>query len=66
MGSEYNPERRIEGIRPLSPVSKNEATQATDETLTRRWGAAREALADELRRAQQPKRSFKELLKQPK
>ena len=63
MGSEYSAERRIEGIRPLSAVTKNEATEATDVTLERQWEKAMETAADAQRHATGTKRSFKDLIK---
>lgn len=65
MASEYRPDRRIEGIKPLSAVTKNEATEATDLRRDKAVEAERERLADELRR-HQPKRSFKDLLNKKK
>ena len=65
MASEYRPDRRIEGIRPLSAVTKNEATEATDLRREKAIEAERERLADE-RRLNPPKRSFADLLKSPK
>lgn len=65
MASEYRPDRRIEGIKPLSVVTKNEATEATDLRRDKAVEAERERLADELRR-HQPKRSFKDLLTKKK
>lgn len=62
MASEYRPDRRIDAIRPLSHVSKNEATEATDLRRDKAVELERERLADELRRGQ-PKRSFADLLK---
>ncbi len=62
MASEYRHDRRIEGIRPLSAVTKNEATEATDLRRDKAVEAERERLADELRRSP-PKRSFAQLLK---
>ena len=62
MASEYRPDRRIDAIRPLSAVSKNEATEATDLRRDKAVESERERLADELR-GNQPKRSFKDLLK---
>lgn len=62
MASEYRHDRRIEGIRPLSAVTKNEATEATDLRREKAVEAERERLADELRR-NGPKRSFADLLK---
>lgn len=63
MGSEYSAERRIEGIKRLSAVSKNEATEATDITLERQWEKALEQAADELRHSTGTRRSFKDLIK---
>lgn len=63
--AEYRPDRRIDAIRPLSVVTKNEATEATDLRRDRAVEAERERLADELRRGQ-PKRSFADLLKKKK
>lgn len=62
MASEYRPDRRIDAIRPLSAVTKNEATEATDLRRDKAVEAERERLADELRRGA-PKRSFSDLLK---
>ena len=62
MASEYRPDRRIDAIRPLSAVSKNEATEATDLRRDKAVESERERLADVLR-GNQPKRSFKDLLK---
>ena len=62
MASEYRPDRRIDAIRPLSAVTKNEATEATDLRRDKAVEAERERLADELRR-HTPKRSFADLLK---
>ena len=62
MASEYRHDRRIEGIRPLSAVTKNEATEATDLRRDKVVEAERERLADELRR-NPPKRSFADLIK---
>ncbi len=65
MASGYREDRRIEGIRPLSAVSKNEATEGTDVIREKAYEAARERIADELRANGQPKKSFKDLLKKP-
>jgi hypothetical protein len=62
MASEYRHDRRIEGIKALSIVTKNEATEATDLRRDRAVEAERERLADELRR-NPPKRNFADLLK---
>lgn len=61
MGSEYRPDRRIDAIRRLSAVTKNEATEGTDLRREKTIEAERERLADELRRSG-PKRSFASLL----
>ena len=62
MASEYRPDRRIDAMRPLSAVTKNEATEATDLRRDKAVEAERERLADDLRRGA-PKRSFVDLLK---
>ena len=62
MAAEYRPDRRIDAIRPLSVVTKNEATEATDLRRDKAVEAERERLADELRR-NPTKRSFADLLK---
>lgn len=61
MSSNYRPDRRIDAIRPLSAVSKNEATEATDLKRDKAVEAERERIADAVRGP--PKRSFAELLK---
>lgn len=63
MSSNYRQDRRIDAIRPLSAVTKNEATEATDLKLERAWEANREQIADERRAKEAPKRSFADLLK---
>ena len=65
MASEYRHDRRIEGIKGLSAVTKNEATEATDLRRDKAIEAERDRLADE-RRLNPPKRSFADLLKSPK
>ena len=60
--SEYRHDRRIDAIKPLSAVSKNEATEATDLRREKAVESERDRLADELR-GNQPKRSFADLLK---
>ena len=62
MASEYRPDRRIDAMRPLCAVTKNEATEATDLRRDKAVEAERERLADDLRRGA-PKRSFVDLLK---
>ena len=62
MASEYRPDRRIDAIRPLSAVTKNEATEATDLKRDKAVENQRERLADELRR-NPPRRAFADLLK---
>lgn len=62
MSSEYRPDRRIDPIRPLSVVTKNEAAQSTDLRREAAIEAQWESVADELK-ARPPKRSFAELLK---
>lgn len=62
MASEYRPDRRIDAIRPLAAVTKNEATEATDLRRDKAVENERERLADELR-LNPPRRSFASLLK---
>jgi hypothetical protein len=63
MSSEYRPDRRIDAIRRLQPVTKNEAAEASDLRREHAIELERERLATELRNATQPKRSFADLLK---
>jgi hypothetical protein len=63
MASGYREDRRIDAIRPLSAVSKNEATEATDLRREKAWELEREKIADQLKAAGTPKRSFADLLK---
>lgn len=63
MASEYRPDRRIDAIRRLQPVTKNEAAEATDLLREQTVERERERLADELRASSQKKRSFADLLK---
>lgn len=65
MASGYREDRRIEGIRPLSAVSKNEATEATDLRRDRAVELERERIADQLRAGETKKKNFKDLLKKP-
>lgn len=62
MASEYRPDRRIDPIRRLSAITKNEAAQSTDLRREASIEAQWERVADELK-ARQPMRSFAELLK---
>lgn len=63
MPSGYRQDRRIDAIRPLSAVTKNEATEGTDLRREHTIELERERLADQLRSAEKPKRSFAELIK---
>lgn len=64
MSSNYRPDRRIDAIRPLSAVTKNEASEATDLRREQAYERERERIADELRRGiGAPKRSFADLIK---
>ncbi len=63
MPSGYRQDRRIDAIRPLSAVSKNEATEGSDLRREHAIELERENLADQLRVAEKPKRNFAELLK---
>jgi len=63
MASGYREDRRIDAIKRLSPVSKNEATEATDLRRERAVELEREKLADQLKASGKPKKSFADLLK---
>lgn len=63
MSSEYRPDRRIDAIRRLQPVTKNEAAEATDLLREQTVERERERLADELKSGTQKKRAFADLLK---
>ncbi len=62
MASEYRPDRRIEGIKALGAVTKNEAAEATDLRREKAYELERERIADELRRTGK-KRNFADLVK---
>lgn len=62
MGSEYRPDRRIDAIKPLSSVSRSDATEATDLRREKASEAERERLSAELGKAP-PRRSFADLLR---
>lgn len=59
----YREDRRIDGIKPLSAVTKNEATESTDVLRERTLELERERIAADRKRADQPKRSFADLIK---
>jgi hypothetical protein len=60
----YREDRRIDAIRALSTVTKNEAGTLSDVVREDRWVRAREAIADEQRQAKTPqKRRFADLVK---
>lgn len=63
MSSNYRPDRRIDAIRPLSAVTKNEAMEGMDLRLEQSWEGALENVAETLREKEKPKRSFADLLK---
>lgn len=63
MSSNYRPDRRIDAIRPLSAVTKNEATEGTDLRREQSYEVERERIAEDIKRANTPKRSFADLLK---
>ncbi len=65
MASGYREDRRIEGIRALSAVSKNEATEATDLRREKAIELERERIADDLRADPKNRRKFAELIKKP-
>ena len=57
----YREDRRIDAIKRLQPVTKNEATEASDLRREKAVEAERERIADQLRVA--PKRNFADLIK---
>ncbi len=60
----YREDRRIDAIRALSTVTRNEAGSLNDVDREDRWVRAREAIADEQRKATTPqKRTFADLVK---
>lgn len=63
--SGYREDRRIDAIRPLSAVTKNEAAEGTDLRRERQYEGLREGIADDRRKAAGlgPKRTFAELIK---
>lgn len=62
--SGYREDRRIDAIRALSTVTKNEAGTLTDVVREDRYVRAREGIADEQRRkTEQPRRRFADLVK---
>lgn len=63
MASGYREDRRIEAIRPLSAVTKNEATEGTDLRREKAFELERERIADQLRASGVPKRNFADLIK---
>jgi hypothetical protein len=63
MASGYREDRRIDAIKGLSAVSKNEATEATDLRREKAIELERERIADALKASGKPRRSFAELLK---
>lgn len=63
MSSNYRPDRRIDAIRPLSAVTKNEAAEATDLRREQSYEVERERIAEDIKKANAPKRSFADLLK---
>lgn len=63
MSSGYREDRRIEAIRRLQPVTKNEATEATDVKREKTLELERERIADEARAKGIAKRSFADLIK---
>ncbi len=65
MSTEYRPDRRVDAIRRLQPVTRNEAAEASDLRRERAIEAERERLADELRAAGKKKRTFADLVKKP-
>ncbi len=63
----YSENRRATAVPALKAVSRNEATEGTDDRRQTQWERAREAVADDLKRAAEgPKRSFAERLQPTK
>ena len=63
----YREDRRTDAIRPLAPITKNEAAQLSDLKRTRQYETAREAIADDRRKqAGGKKKSFADLVKKKK
>jgi lipase chaperone LimK len=63
VSSGYREDRRVDAVRRLSAVTKNEAGTMTDIERQRRYESEREAIADDLRRqGEKPKRSFAALV----
>lgn len=63
--SGYREDRRVDAIRALGAVTKNEAAEGTDIRRERQYETLREGIADD-RKVQAglgPKRNFAELLK---
>mgnify|MGYP000919599284 CR=1 FL=1 len=63
MGSGYREDRRIDAIRRLQPVTKNEATEATDLRRDKAFERERERIADQMRVNGIAKRNFADLIK---
>lgn len=63
MASGYREDRRIDAIKALRAVTKNEAMEASDLRREHAVELERERLADQLKQPDKPKRSFAELLK---
>lgn len=65
MSSEYRPDRRIDPVRRLGAVTRNEAAELTDVLREHTLELERERLSEEYRRSQGggPKRPFAALLK---
>lgn len=63
MSSNYREDRRIDPIRRLGAVTKNEATEATDLRREKAIESERDRIADEARLQNPPKRNFADLLK---
>jgi len=60
----YDEHRRATAVPRLAPVTKNEAAEPGSELRrTQAYERAREAIADEVRAQQAPKRRFADLVK---
>jgi fatty acid-binding protein DegV len=62
----YREDRRTDAVRPLAPITKNEAGELSDLNRTRQYEKAREAIADDVRKQGGKKKNFADLVKKKK
>jgi hypothetical protein len=62
MSSAYREDRRIDPIRALNPVTKNEASALTDVNRERAIEVAWDKVADDFRKQNRPPRPFVQLM----